>query len=194
MELDDLKKTWNLIDEQLKDKELIREEDISRLITKAGSGIAGLSRLLVRGIIAAVIILGIVSAIMLMDQHFDWFFTILLIVAVPALAWDLFTVRYLSQTKMDGMPLVEVIGRINRYYRWVIIEEVVAMLLVLTMAVLFFIDRGIWHLSTVSVLFFFGLWAVAIGMLYWIYQKKAIHHIREIRKNLNELKELQEGA
>ncbi len=192
MELDDLKKTWNLIDEQLKDKELIREEDINRLITKAGSGIHDLGRFITRSlVISGIIIAYFIITSIFADQR-DWFFTLLLIVAFPAIGWDVFTTRYLRNTRVDTLPLVDVITRINRYYRWMIWEGFVGIAFVLGVATFYFIDKGIWLFAPSMILLFFFVWALVLLLLYWVYQKKIMRRIREIRKNLNELKELKD--
>ena len=39
MELEELKKSWNVLDEHLKDKELIKEEELSKLLGHTGKGI-----------------------------------------------------------------------------------------------------------------------------------------------------------
>ena len=43
MELEELKKSWNALDEHLKDKELIKEEELGKLIGHADKGIHALS-------------------------------------------------------------------------------------------------------------------------------------------------------
>ena len=39
MELEELKKSWNALDEHLKDKEFIKEEELEKLIRHADKGI-----------------------------------------------------------------------------------------------------------------------------------------------------------
>ena len=45
MELEELKKSWNALDEHLKDKELIKEEELSKLIGHADKGIHAIANL-----------------------------------------------------------------------------------------------------------------------------------------------------
>ena len=45
MELEELKKSWNALDEHLKDKKIVKDEDISRLINHATKNIDAMSRL-----------------------------------------------------------------------------------------------------------------------------------------------------
>lgn len=192
MDLDELKKTWNLMDEQLKDKKLVRDEDITSLISKAGNGIHDLGRFITRGIIASLIIIAYFMVTAWLDHRIDWIFTTLVIAAIPALGWDIHTTRYLRKTRMDEMPLVSVIARINRYYRWMIWEGILGVIFITTVATIYFFDRGIWTYAPMRILLFFLVWACVIGFLYWMYQKRIMSRLREISKNLNELKELKE--
>ena len=48
MELEELKKSWNALDEHLKDKELIKEDELERLIGHADKGIHAIARLNIR--------------------------------------------------------------------------------------------------------------------------------------------------
>ena len=45
MELEELKKSWKALDEHLKDKELIKEEELGKLIGHADKGIHAIARL-----------------------------------------------------------------------------------------------------------------------------------------------------
>ena len=45
MELEELKKSWNALDEHLKDKELIKEDELERLIGHADKGIHAIAQI-----------------------------------------------------------------------------------------------------------------------------------------------------
>ena len=154
MELEELKKSWNALDEHLKDKELIKEEELGKLIGHADKGIH------------IIIIL-------------SW---------IPALYWDITTTRFLQQTKVDEMPLIEVISRVNRIHRWMIRERLIATAFLLILAVLSFIYWQIWQYGIAIILFFILLWGAGLGLILWIYRKKFLNRIQEIKKNLDELK------
>ena len=57
MELEELKKSWNALDEHLKDKELIKEDELERLIGHADKGIHAIARLNIRLILISLPIL-----------------------------------------------------------------------------------------------------------------------------------------
>ena len=139
MELDELKKSWNALDEHLKDKKLVKDEEISQLINHATKNINEMSRLNKRLRIISLTIIALLLFTFIYDGVFpDIYYQIILIALVPALGWDLFSSRYLSNTSIDELPLVTVISRFNRIHRWVIRERMIGIGFILFMAVFFF--------------------------------------------------------
>lgn len=57
MELEELKKSWNALDEHLKDKELIKEEELSKLLGHTGKGIHAIANLNIKLILISLPIL-----------------------------------------------------------------------------------------------------------------------------------------
>ena len=57
MELEELKKSWNALDEHLKDKELIKEDELERLIGHADKGIHAIARLNIKLILISLPVL-----------------------------------------------------------------------------------------------------------------------------------------
>ena len=193
MELDELKKSWNALNEQLKDKKLVKDEDISQLINHATKNINAISRLNKRLRIISLTIIALFILALLYDGVFpDIYYQIILIALIPALGWDIFSSRYLSNTKIDEQPLVTVISRFNRMHRWVIRERIIGIGFILFMAVFFFFYREVWQHGTGMIVFFFVIWAIGIIIPLSIYRKN-LGRLREIKKNLGELKELKDN-
>ena len=193
MELDELKKSWNAFDEHLKDKKLVKDEDISQLINHATKNINAISRLNKRLRIISLTIIALFILALLYDGVFpDIYYQIILIALIPALGWDIFSSRYLSNTKIDEQPLVTVISRFNRMHRWVIRERIIGIGFILFMAVFFFFYREVWQHGTGMIVFFFVIWAIGIIIPLSIYRKN-LGRLREIKKNLGELKELKDN-
>ena len=193
MELDELKKAWNALDEHLKDKKLVKDEDISQLINHATKNINAISRLNKRLRIISLTIIALFILALLYDGVFpDIYYQIILIALIPALGWDIFSSRYLSNTKIDEQPLVTVISRFNRMHRWVIRERIIGIGFILFMAVFFFFYREVWQHGTGMIVFFFVIWAIGIIIPLSIYRKN-LGRLREIKKNLGELKELKDN-
>ncbi len=193
MELDELKKTWNLIDERLKDKQIVKDEDITRLISKAGNGINDLSRFLSCGILTALLIIAFPMALIWFNHAFSWMFIYLLIIILLALAWDLYTLRYLRNTRMNVLPLVSVIERINRFYRWSKWENVIGFLLIPLVAPVYYCFAiDLYFITPYILLGLFLTWGIPAGCIYWWYEKQVMKRLREIKKSLEDLKGLKD--
>ena len=187
MELEELKKSWNALDEHLKDKELIKEEELAKLISHADKDIHAIARLNIKLIVISLPILFLFLAEVILHNRLNPVYTIILLAWIPALCWDIITTRFLQRTQIDEMPLVEVISRVNRIHRWMIRERLIATAFLLILAILSFVYWQIWQYGTGMILFFILLWGGGLTFILWIYRKKFLNRIHEIKKNLNEL-------
>ena len=107
MELEELKKSWNALDEHLKDKEFIKEEELEKLIRHADKGIHAIARLNIKLILISLPILILFLAEVLLHNRLNPIYIIIILSWIPALYWDITTTRFLQQTKVDEMPLIE---------------------------------------------------------------------------------------
>ena len=138
MELDDLKKSWNALDEHLKNKEFIEEKEIAQLLGRARNKMNSIDRFNRKLRFASIGILTLAVLFWICaDTLTDLFYWIALSLCIPALCWDLYSAHYLSRTRIDEMPLVTVISRINRYHRWMVREWIIGILYLLAMATFF---------------------------------------------------------
>ena len=190
MELEELKKSWNVLDEHLKDKVLIKEEELSKLIAHAGKGIHAIASLNIKLILISLPVLILFLAEVLLHNRLNPIYVIILLAWIPALCWDIVTTRFLQRTQIDEMPLVEVISRVNRIHRWTIRERLFAIAFLLILAILSFIYWQVWQFGMGMMILFFLLWGGGLGLILWIYRKKFLNRIHEIKKNLRELNEL----
>ena len=107
MELEELKKSWNALDEHLKDKELIKEEELGKLIGHADKGIHAIARLNIKLILISLPVLVLFLLEVLLHGRLNPIYIIIILSWIPALYWDITTTRFLQQTKVDEMPLIE---------------------------------------------------------------------------------------
>lgn len=154
MELEELKKSWNALDEHLKDKELIKEEELGKLIGHADKSIHAIARLNIKLILISLPVLVLFLLEVLLHGRLNPIYIIIILSWIPALYWDIITTRFLQQTKVDEMPLIEVISRVNRIHRWMIRERLIATAFLLILAVLSFIYWQIWQYGIGIILFF----------------------------------------
>ena len=184
MELEELKKSWNALDEHLKDKELIKEDELERLIGHADKGIHAIARLNIRLILISLPILILFLTEVILHNRLNPIYIIILLAWIPALCWDIATTRFLQRTQIDEMPLVEVIARVNRIHHWTIRERLIATAFLLILAILSFVYWQIWQYGIGMILFFILLWGGGLILILWIYRKKFLNRIQEIKKNL----------
>lgn len=194
MELDDLKKSWNALDEHLKGKEFIKEEEMKQLLGRTRNNINSIERFNRKLRFAAIGILALAVIFWICDDALtDFYYWIALFLCIPALCWDLYSAHYLGRTRIDEMPLVTVISRINRYHRWMVREWIIGILYLLVMATFFSFYKQVWQYGTAGIISSLIVWAVGLGICLWVYRRN-LRHIKEIKKNLNELKELNHTA
>ena len=174
----------------MKDKEFIKEEELEKLIRHEDKGIHAIARLNIKLILISLPILILFLAEVLLHNRLNPIYIIIIFAWIPALCWDIVTTRFLQRTQIDEMPLVEVISRVNRIHRWTIRERLIAIAFLLVLAILSFIYWQVWQYGMGMIAFFILLWGGGLGLILWIYRKKFLNRIHEIKKNLSELNEL----
>lgn len=203
MELDELKKTWNLLDEKLKQETLADTRQIEALIAsckdKAGRGVDSLARnqrlsMWLGGVVGvALLVVGGLFSFLLLERPVRLKMLVLLLFSALSIAigvlWDRKTFQWLRQLKVDEMSPFEVSQRIVTLYRWTRCEVVA----VAVWAVLF-IMLDYWVMDFylrplagqvaffVVALLFMGL---LVGIAYW---RLVYRHLDDIKKNIEELK------
>ena len=172
MELDDLKKSWNALDEHLKNKEFIEEKEIAQLLGRARNKMNSIDRFNRKLRFASIGILTLAVLFWICaDTLTDLFYWITLSLCIPALCWDLYSAHYLSRTRIDEMPLVTVISRINRYHRWMVREWIIGILYLLAMATFFFFHRQVWQYGAAGIIVSLIVWAIGLGICLWVYRR-----------------------
>ena len=71
MELEELKKSWNALDEHLKDKEFIKEEELEKLVRHADKGIHAIASLNIKLILISLPILILFLAEVLLHNRLN---------------------------------------------------------------------------------------------------------------------------
>ena len=92
MELEELKKSWNALDDK---------------------GIHAIARLNIKLILISLPVLVLFLLEVLLHGRLNPIYIIIILSWIPALYWDITTTRFLQQTKVDEMPLIAVISRVN---------------------------------------------------------------------------------
>jgi len=205
MELDDLKKSWSMLDKQLQKEDIVNEKQISELIAKyqanAKKELNKIQDFQKTSLIAGVSFLLFMAIVIMVDTSFfrELKFTAKVIsMAIFALLtiifgfwWDIKTYRFSRNTKVAEMSTVEVMERMNTFRKWAILEFRIIPFWALAFFGLFFWLRDYHTQPLVSQLAFFCFTVVVITLTMVFVYKKMFKHLNEIKKNLEELKELE---
>lgn len=189
MELDDFKKSWNAMDDQLKERELIKDENISKLIDHAKKHINEIGSFNQRVFIGSTALFILLLLLVIYDGMMpSKVFLVTMMAAIPAMGWDSYTAYHFKKIKIEELPLAVTIARVNNYYRWMIRERIVGLLFIVTIVGFFFFEQRIWQQSISTIILFLILWMLCLALPIWVYRRN-IGRLKEIKKNLDELKE-----
>lgn len=208
MELDELKKSWNVLNKHLEEKKIIDEEALNKLIaqrthqTKGGiSRITSLEKLsILCGIVLT--LLGIISCFILpkyITTAEGWTKaiyagTFTVITLIFGMWWDVRTYLWLKNTNIEDMPTVTVIKRINKFRSWIKYEITAFVIWLILFLGLFYWIEKLYLLPNIVQILLFVFWiAVIVGSAYFIYKKLIYDRIKDIKKNLDELDELKKN-
>lgn len=205
MELDELKKSWNALDEQLKKGDVTDEEQITKLIaacktnTRRSMGrIVNLQRIsLLTGavaLIALVLVSLFLPSVFENDRLQNKISALLIFVGTSILAglwWDWKTYRWIHQIRIDEMPIVEVSRRMTALRQWFKYETVAICLWILAFNILNYwaMDYCQAPAGKQAVLIILFLIIDAL-LIYLLYKKIIYKHLNNIKNNIEELKDI----
>lgn len=196
MELEDLKKSWKTMDEKLKNKQLVNDDDLLKMIQSKKSNAQKSQKTILKSsiliLIITVILIGYFVATakghrLVLGESAFW---IIIGLAAVALPWSIYTIRYLQRTNIFTMPLATVIERVNRYNYWMVIERILGAIILFVMALLSIIHLQIWEYNGWFPYLICGIWVLAFVFYFLLINKITFRRLKKIRKNLDELKEV----
>lgn len=206
MELDDFKRSWNALDKQLQKENIVDEKQIAEFIAKYQSGAKkGIHRIncwqrfsVLIGIVAIIILVGvlIIAPSMLLDIMVQPKSAVMAVFIGLTLLfgmwWDIKTYRWSCATKVDEMPVVTVIERINTFQRWIKYEVVAISVWSIIFVGLYYWLTECYKLPALVQTVLIALFVFLVSIvIYFIYKKMIYKNLDRIRRNLNELKELE---
>lgn len=205
MELDELKKSWNALDEQLRQTPIADERQIADLIARCKADtrksigfLTGWQRFSIAiGVIMLVSILVVWLLPSIVPINEEWrprINTLVIFLGISILAgiwWDHKTYRWIKGTRPDEMPVAVVSMRMARFRRWTRHEVIVLIAWVLLFNVLNYWAMGYYQASfgeQACLIASFVLFDAAV--IYLIYKKTVYKHLNNIQKNIEELEDI----
>lgn len=203
MELDELKKTWNRLDERLKQEPVTDSRQIEALIasykSKAGHGVQRLARnqrlSMWLGGLAGIVLLvgGGLFSFLQLEEPLKLKMPVLLLFLTLSIAggvwWDRKTYHWLRRLKVDEMSPLEVSRHIVTLYSWTRAEVVAVALWSILFALVDYWVMDFYRLPLTGQLVYFVLvmlfMALVVGVAYW---RLVYRYLDDIKKNIEELK------
>lgn len=206
MELDELKKSWDKLNEHLEQKELIDQRELGKLIIKhkqEADGkinvIAGWGKFSI--IIAAAGILVLLSFCLFVIPMLELpgksvnriylvggFLGLLLL---GAGWWDLKSYLWLKKTNIETLPVISVVERINRFRLWTKYEIMgLTVMLILLTGFIYYLNDLYEKSAPIQTIFFVFCITVITTVVCLLYKKLIFNNLHDIKKNLDELQEL----
>ncbi|WP_321480804.1 hypothetical protein [uncultured Bacteroides sp.] len=205
MELDDLKKSWNILDERLQKDHLINEEKLAKAISEYKKNTkSGIKRLatwqkisITIGVIfiPLIILLWVVLPSAICSHEYKKPITALCIffslTIIAGIGWDFKTYLWTHNTKIDEMPILLVAKRMNKFSQWMKYEVIAISVWTVAFTGLYYWVMKLYSHSLVFQIFIVSLLAIIdIFIIYIVYKKLIYNNLNNIKKNIDELKEL----
>lgn len=207
MELDELKKSWNALDRQLQKEPIANEKQIAKLIarykanTRKGIGkLIGVQRFSIGIGVAFISLLLTIWLLPLFFQDNTYWqqqFNILILILffgasiLTGLFWDYKCYRWLTDTRIEEMPIVTISQRMTRFRQWARYEVIAISIWTVLFNTLYYWVMGFhksgWQLQIIVITLFAILDAATI---YLMYKKLIYKHLNDIKKNIEELKDV----
>ena len=205
MELDELKRSWNALDEQLQKEPIADEKQIAKLIAgyKANAS-KSLGRLVVvqrfsigigaAGLALLLLLWLLLPAFGLHEQLQAKIVVLLGFIAISILIgmwWDWKTYRWNKHTHIDEMSVAEVSRRMVTFRRWMKYEVVGISVWTILFNILNYWAMN-YHLAPAGMqAVLITVFAILDTLIIYIFYKKMIYkHLDQIKKNIEELKDI----
>ena len=204
MNLEELKKSWNTLDQQLQKEQIANGKQIKELIEGCKSGtkrsisrILGLQRIsmVTGGIVllllgVALIVMPVVLDDSDMRARISLFLLFIGVSIVIGIWWDWKTYRWNKQTHIDEMSVAEVSRRMTTFRQWTRNEIIALCIWVVVFNAFNYWVMG-YHLKSIGtqVVIISAFTAIDILIICILYKKGIYQHLDNIKKNIEELKD-----
>lgn len=206
MELDELKRSWSVIDTQLSKKVSVNEQEMAKLISEGKANaqkrlgrlnLVQRISLCVGGIFLLLLIPAWILAPDFLATRGEILRRVIILLAFVAISlmagllWDWKTLQCLKSIRIDEMSIVEVSRRMNTFRRHMRYETIAVCVWVILFNALNFWVVGYSQAPLATQVLVIALLLVAdILIVYLLYRKVMYKYINDIRKNIEELKDI----
>ncbi|MDE6348524.1 MAG: hypothetical protein K2L60_07705 [Bacteroides sp.] len=205
MELDELKKSWNALNQQLQKEPIADEKQIAELIAGYKDNahqnlgrLLGIQRFSLRmGVIALAVLflIGVLLSYLGLSEYWENRITMLLAFLALTLAagiwWDRKTYRWTQETRINEMSVAEVSRRMVTFSQWTRYEVTAISVWAILFNILYYwVMKFYLAPFLVQAIIIVFLLIINTLIIYTLYKKLIYKHLDNIKKNIEELKDL----
>lgn len=204
MELDELKQQWDALNQHLAQAPLTDRAQIEKLIatyrTKTNRSLGGLKNLQRVSLTAGAVLMGLMTLALLLlgiNSHnkecFKYFLLSLFITItlIGGMVWDWRTYSHLRTIRVDITPVAEVSRCMVVFRRWMKYEVWACSLWAVLFTLLIYWGFGYYQHPPVQQIILLSLiLALDISIIYFYYKKLVYKYLDDIKKNIEELKDI----
>lgn len=205
MELDDLKKSWGALDEQLQKSPVTDAKEIAKLITtykaRTCRSLKSISGLQLASVIAGIVVLLLMGAIAFAGpqetgdarEHIKVlvFMVFIAITILCGLWWDIKAYRWIKAIRVDEMPVVEVSRRVTTFKRWMKYEVIAICIWAVLFNGLYYWLMDFYNSPALLQALIIATFIVCDALIIYLLYKKVLYkHLDNINKNIEELKDI----
>ncbi len=198
MEVEELKKTWKAFDKHLEKESIVNEKQISDLIASykgnANKKLHSLIRFRRVSMILGLSFFGLcVWIISRYDAESGIHFQVPFIaISILIGIWhDAKTYKCIEEINVYEMSILEISRRMTIFSRWMRYDIIALCIWIPLLNIVSIWDSDSWNKPISHILIELGIMLFIQGIvIYFIYSHYIYQHIKDIRKNINELKDI----
>lgn len=204
MELDELKKSWNALNEQLQKEPVTKDEQVIELITRYKTNankslryLTGWQRLSIAvGIVGILVLLliWILPSLFHISEEFQSRINVLtLFIGISILGgiwWDYQNYVWIRNTKIEEMPVSVVSRRMLQFRQWMKAEIISISIWIIIFNVIYYWTMSFNKESIIAQVLLIGVVLLGDAAIICLLYKIAYKQLNNIRKNIDELKDI----
>ncbi|MCI1682199.1 MAG: hypothetical protein LKI39_06535 [Bacteroides sp.] len=205
MELDELKKSWNTLNEQLQKESITNDEQVIELITrykdnanKSLKCLTGWQRFSITIGIVGILVLSLIwilpSLFHISEECQSKINVLTIFIGISILGgiwWDCKNYIWIKNTKIDEMPVSVVSKRMLQFRQWIKAEIITISAWIIVFNVVYYWAMNFNKASIAVQAILIGIIVLGdVVIIYFLYKKIAYKHLDNIKKNIDELKDI----
>jgi len=199
MELEEMKQLWQQHDAALKESRRVNEELVRTMLEHQSAGKLGKMKVMEYANLALCSFLILAGLVCIPRLHFTpdiiICFPLVLLMLLGTIVWSLYKLNFMNRMDFAGNPVLQSVDQMKRFQLMTQQELTVAMIampvaIIVLLAPVHQIVHGTSILDHMQAYIYALIPAIAIAMIliYWFYRKLIMPHLRQITRQLEDIR------